>query len=245
MDNPLRMRQVLIALLLTASTAHAENWLQLAKLDGKGSGMFVDTASINTDSEMRKAWFKFVYAADRPIGSGYGDVAPGVQSYRWELKLGHFNCADRTTANSQSILNSADNQVVGKIAVDPSTLKFRRVGLQSAEGILLLTVCSWSTPDEQPGPGSASVTIPAAPDLFYPQGSKRRGEQGAPLVEACVGPSGKLLRNPEVVVSSGFREIDAAAIKVAKASRYKAGTEDGVPLPESCIKFKVRFLVSP
>ena len=63
-------------------------------------------------------------------------------------------------------------------------------------------------------------------------------------VGSISGPSGKLLRDPEVVESSGFRDIDAAAIKVAKSSRYKAGTEDGVPLAESCLKFKVKFVIS-
>jgi TonB family protein len=238
------MRHVLITLLLTASTAHAENWLQLAKLDRNGSAVFVDTASIDRDSELRKAWFKFVYTADRPTGSGYSDVAPDVRSYRWELKLGHFNCADRTMANSQSTLYSADNQAVGNIAVDPSTLKFRRVGPQTAGGVLLQAVCGSSTSDVQPRSGPANMTNGANPVDYYPPGSRRRAEQGTPIVEACVGPSGKLLRNPEVVVSSGFPEIDAAAIKVAQASRYAAGTEDGVPLPESCIKFKVKFVMN-
>src|SRR5688500_5106943 len=100
------MRHILIMLLLTAATAHAENWQQLAKHDRNGSAVFVDA------------------------------VAPDVRSYRWELKLGHFNCADRTAANSQSTLYSADNQAVGNIAVDPSSLKFRRVGPKTAGNVL-------------------------------------------------------------------------------------------------------------
>ena len=237
------MRHALITLLLTASTAHAENWQQLAKVDQNGSALFIDTSSIDRDSEFRKAWFKYVYTADRPIRSGYSDVAPDVQSYRWELKLGHFNCADRTMANSRSTLYSADNQAVGNFAVDPSTLKFRSVGPQSAGGVLLQAVCGSSAPDLQPGPGAANITGGANPVEFYPPASRRRREQGAPIVKVCVGPSGKLLRDPEVAVSSGFPELDAAAIKVAQASRYSAGTEDGDPLPESCIKFKVKFVI--
>jgi TonB family protein len=237
------MRHILIPLLLTASTAHAETWLQLANLDKNGSAMFVDTSSIDRDSEIRKARFKFVYTADRPIGSGYSDVAPGVHSYRWELKLGHFNCADWTTANSQSTLYNADDQAVGNITVDPSTLTFQKVGQQTVGGVLLLAVCGSSTVRALPGPEAANMTRGANPVDFYPQGSMRRAEQGAPMVKVCVAPSGKLLRDPEVVESSGFRELDAAAIKVAKASRYKAGTKDGEPLPESCIEFKVKFVI--
>jgi TonB family protein len=237
------MRHILITLLLTASTAHAENWQQLGRLDRNGGAVFVDTASIDRSSELRKAWIKYVYTADRPIGSGYSGVAPDVRSYRWELKLGHFNCADRTAANSQSTLYSADNQPVGNIAADPSTLKFGKVHPKTAGGVLFQAVCGTSASDAQPSPGPANMTNGANPVDYYPPGSKRRAEQGTPIVEACVGPSGKLLRDPEVVVSSGFFELDAAAIKVAKASRYSAATEKGVPLPESCLKFKVKFVI--
>ena len=37
-------------------------------------------------------------------------------------------------------------------------------------------------------------------------------------------------------------DLDAAAIRVAKATRYAAGTKDGTAVPESCIKFKVKFV---
>lgn len=238
------MRHILITLLLTASTAHAETWLQLAKLDQNGSAVFIDTASIDRDSELRKARVKYVFTADRPIDSGYSDVPHDVQSYRWELKLGHFNCAERTAANSMSTLYSVDNQAVGNIAVDPSALKFRTMGPNTAGGVVLQAVCGPSTSAEQPTPGPANMTSGANPVEFYPPASKRRAEQGTPIVKACVGASGELLRDPEVAVSSGFPELDAAAIKVAKASRYKGGTDEGAPLPESCIKFKVKFVIN-
>lgn len=191
---------------------------------------------------MRKARFKYVFTADRPIGSGYSDVPTDVQSYRWELKLGHFNCADRTAANSQSTLYSADNHAVGNITVDPTTLKFRPVDRNTAGGVVLQAVCD-PTSEVQPTPGPANMTSGANPVDYYPPASKRRAEEGAPIVKACVGSSGELLRDPEIVESSGFPELDAAAIKVAKASRYKAATEGGISLPESCLKFKVKFVI--
>jgi TonB family protein len=83
----------------------------------------------------------------------------------------------------------------------------------------------------------------ANPIDYYPKAAKRRGEEGAPIVMACVGADNKLLREPEIVESSGFPELDAAAIKVAKATRYAAATENGVALPESCLKFKVKFVI--
>jgi TonB family protein len=90
---------------------------------------------------------------------------------------------------------------------------------------------------------SARPTEAANPIDYYPKAAKRRGEQGAPIIKVCVGADSKLLREPEIAESSGFPELDAAAIKVAKASRYASGTENGVPLPESCIKFKVKFVI--
>jgi protein TonB len=89
----------------------------------------------------------------------------------------------------------------------------------------------------------AKMTRPVNPDDYYPPGSIRREEQGSPVVQACVGKDGRLLREPVVTDTSGFPDLDGAAIKVAKATRYAAGTEGGSALPESCIKFKVKFVL--
>jgi len=89
----------------------------------------------------------------------------------------------------------------------------------------------------------AKMTRPVNPDDYYPPGSIRREEQGSPVVQACVGPGGKLLREPVVTDTSGFPDLDGAAVKVAKATRYAAGSENGSALPESCIKFKVKFVL--
>jgi protein TonB len=89
----------------------------------------------------------------------------------------------------------------------------------------------------------AKMTRPVNPDDYYPPGSIRREEQGSPVVQACVGPNGRLLREPVVTDTSGFPDLDGAAVKVAKATRYAPGTEAGTALAESCIKFKVKFVL--
>jgi protein TonB len=89
----------------------------------------------------------------------------------------------------------------------------------------------------------ARMTRPVNPDDYYPPGSIRREEEGSPVVQACVGPNGRLLREPVITDTSGFPDLDGAAIKVAKATRYAAGTDGGTALPESCIKFKVKFVL--
>ncbi len=81
------------------------------------------------------------------------------------------------------------------------------------------------------------------PDQFYPPGAKRREEQGSPVVQACVGPNGRLVREPVITETSGFPEFDGAAVKVAKANRYTPASENGTALPESCVKFKVKFVI--
>jgi TonB family protein len=87
----------------------------------------------------------------------------------------------------------------------------------------------------------AKVTLSVNFDDYYPPGSIRRQEQGSPVVMVCVEPSGRMLREPLVTDTSGFPDLDGAAIKVAKAMRYSAGTENGAAVPESCLKFRVKF----
>ena len=87
----------------------------------------------------------------------------------------------------------------------------------------------------------ARITHTVRLDDYYPSDARRRGEQGAPVVRVCVGPSGAPLREPEITNRSSFPDLDAAAIKVAKAMRYAAGLEGGAVATESCIMFKVKF----
>jgi TonB family protein len=235
------MRYLSILLLLTASAAHAESWLEVAKLDSKGSVLLLETTGIDRSRELRKASFKSVYTADRPIADGYRGVAPGVRSYRWEQSQGYFNCAERTVAVSQSILHGADDKVVGSVDVDQTLLKFREVPPGSFGGLMIGAVCSPAASESQPAAPPARITYVANPDDYYPSGSKRRGEEGAPVVKVCVGPTGALLREPDITDSSGFPDIDGAAVKVAKANRYAAAIVDGAKAEESCMKFKVKF----
>jgi protein TonB len=90
---------------------------------------------------------------------------------------------------------------------------------------------------------SAKMRSAADPDRFYPPGAKRREEQGSPIVRACVGPNGRLLRDPVVTETSGYPELDAAAVQVAKNSRFTPATEGGTAVDESCLSFRVKFVI--
>lgn len=102
-------------------------------------------------------------------------------------------------------------------------------------------------PAPPPPPRGPTVTAKILrspfPEEYYPPGAKRREEEGSPVVRACVGPNGKLLREPVVTDTSGFPELDGAAVKVAKASRYTAGMDGGSASAESCVSFRVKFVL--
>ena len=133
----------------------------------------------------------------------------------------------------------------------PETVTFLPVPPESLNEQMLTRVCSFT--GKLADAKTAGLLFPSEPDTtaklkrvvnpddYYPFGSQRRGEQGSPVVRACVGPDGALLREPVITDSSGYPALDDAAIKVAKGNRYSAGTKDGAALPESCIKYKVKF----
>ena len=246
------MRHVFLILLMVAPAANAATWMQIVQPDSKGSALYVDMADIARVDDLRTARFKRVYTSDRVIPKEYEGTSRKVRGFRSEMSLRYFNCADRTVALSQSILHNADDQVVGSLDIGRTVLDFRGAPPESLNGKMLDVVCNWKFPDEsagQPAPPLVSNDEPRTdgkqevgePPAFYPPDSVRREAEGSVIVQACVGPDGKLLRDPIVTTTSGFPDLDAAAIKVAKATRYKAAMENGDPLPESCIKFKVKF----
>jgi protein TonB len=81
----------------------------------------------------------------------------------------------------------------------------------------------------------------SAPDVadYYPDQARREGQEGRPMVKVCVDVKGKLA-SAEIATSSGFPLLDEAAIKVAKATRYKPATSEGKPV-ESCASLPVKF----
>ena len=82
-------------------------------------------------------------------------------------------------------------------------------------------------------------------DDYYPDASRRLGEEGLSVVAICVGPDGKLTEPPKIAKSSGHDRLDQAAVKVASvgSGRFKPATEDGKPITKCTdlpIHFKIR-----
>lgn len=81
-----------------------------------------------------------------------------------------------------------------------------------------------------PAPRQAKVDAPPKPRRNirpdYPKGARIRGEQGDVVLEIAVGASGAVER-AEVVVSSGYPELDEAAAKAAKAAKFEPAKSGG------------------
>jgi TonB family protein len=88
------------------------------------------------------------------------------------------------------------------------------------------------------GPGAG---FPETSD-FYPAPAIRAGEEGISAVRVCVDAKGRLTSVPTIERSSGIGQLDAAALKLARAGsgHYRASTEDGQPV-NSCYPFGIRF----
>lgn len=159
----------------------------------------------------------------------------GRLQFEWEYDESSFDDAWMAAADVKRFLATADAEAARLRTAEIEEAKrkaeiVQRVNEAQATGLL-----DESIP-------RARLSRAVDPEDFYPPGSIRREEQGSPVVLACVGPNGRLLRDPVVSDGSGFAELDDAAIKVAKASRYAAATDErGAALPESCVKFRVKF----
>jgi TonB family protein len=246
----------LVAVSLSAS-AIAATWVEVAALEDDGSVMSVDTAGIAREDGFLKAWFKSTYKKPQSIPRHASKVDPKQVDFDESLELDYFNCTSRTMAGKQWIYRSKGKPVasyedyphysdVAPETVGESMLEFvcgRKFEAKSAKPVPREAELERDSQQQQMSP-PAKMTRPANPEDYYPPGSIRREEQGNPMVLACVGPSGRLLREPVVIDTSGFPELDNAAIKVAKATQYAAGTDErGAALQESCLKFKIKFVM--
>ena len=66
-------------------------------------------------------------------------------------------------------------------------------------------------------------------DEYYPDASKRAGEEGRCIVLAHVAANGTIL-DAEIQTSSGFPRLDDACLKGVKGQKALPGMEDGKPV---------------
>ena len=82
--------------------------------------------------------------------------------------------------------------------------------------------------------GAASAAeVPASFDAGkckaeYPKASLMNEEQGTVSMSFLVGPDGSVVES-KLEKTSGFKNLDKAAIKTISACKFKPGTKDGAP----------------
>ena len=62
---------------------------------------------------------------------------------------------------------------------------------------------------------------------LYPRSARRRGREGLVTLEITVSDSG-LVSKANVVRSSGYSDLDAAAVSAVSTARFAPATENGV-----------------
>ena len=95
-------------------------------------------------------------------------------------------------------------------------------------------------------PQQARIDAPPQPRRSirpeYPKGARQRGEQGDVTLEIRVSAEGTVDR-VEVAVSSGFAELDAAAVKAAKKAKFtpaKSGRDAVASTARLKLSFKLK-----
>ena len=78
-------------------------------------------------------------------------------------------------------------------------------------------------------------------DSYYPDASRRLGEQGTALVHMCIGAGGRV-SDTSISKSSGSSRLDGAALRYAQATsgHFRPETRNGVPVTV-CTNLPVKF----
>ena len=98
----------------------------------------------------------------------------------------------------------------------------------------------------QPAPRQARLDAPPHPKRNirpdYPKGARQRGEQGDVVLEIRVNAEGTV-DEVKVATSSGFTELDEAAMKAAKAAKFSPARSGRDPVASTArlkLQFKLR-----
>lgn len=79
-------------------------------------------------------------------------------------------------------------------------------------------------------------------DDYYPDASRRLGEQGTALVKLCIGAGGRVIGEPAIQKSSGSSRLDQAAVRYARATsgHFQPETRNGQPVTV-CTALPIKF----
>ena len=211
-----------------AALDDAEKQLDLAKRQALAISSYWEHKSAVSWRDSWNLWAKANGVPAEPYDERILEAERTVQRY---LNSGDFIGAASAAVHVDTSLRSAIDRASFQVAQSrPSA---------SLNFIPRTTPCP--TP-EASAAAKASITRAADPTDYYPPGSKRREEQGSIIVRVHVNPA-SCATGFAMVASSGYPELDQAAIRVAEASRYAPATENGQPV-ESELTFKVKFVLT-
>jgi protein TonB len=118
--------------------------------------------------------------------------------------------------------------------------------LTTTPATALATITATSPAATSPAPAKVELPTHVAaylqnPKPDYPALSVRRGEQGQVVLNVLIGVEGKA-QKAEIVKSSGFERLDAAALATVLRWRYVPGKRGGVP-EEMWFKVPLAFVL--
>jgi hypothetical protein len=136
------MRQtILLALVLTCTSARADQWVPVPALTEGAGRTFVDVSSLRVDGAVRRAWFKFIFAPQATRGGG-GDAN------KWQSFLvvrDAFLC-DAKSSRIEAEDVHFDDGSVSAASADYFPTRWRRVAPNSVIGRKLAYVCALPRP---------------------------------------------------------------------------------------------------
>ncbi|MEO8017780.1 MAG: energy transducer TonB [Pseudomonadota bacterium] len=181
----------------------------------------------------REDWKRFATANGLPGDAPNAQLAAEEQAMIDLLNAGKFSEAVTRTRELESGLRDAIRSASTEL-----------VKTRPAAGLAFVPrKLPCPVTDGRRGTTAAKISVAASPDDFYPPGSVRREEQGDIIVRVRVEPS-NCATGFALLVSSGYPELDQAALAVAEASRYLAAVA-GEKAVDSEVTFKVRFSIKP
>ena len=73
----------------------------------------------------------------------------------------------------------------------------------------------------------------------YPRSARRKGREGCVTLEVRVSPEGNVV-DATIVATSGFADLDHAALDAASSARFAHATQDDTPI-EGCVRLTFDF----
>lgn len=87
----------------------------------------------------------------------------------------------------------------------------------------------------------AKDVLPADFKPKYPEGARKRNEQGLVLLEIAINERGRA-EGVKILSSSGFHELDEAAVKAVRVTKFKPARADGKAV-RATVRLPVNFVL--